>query len=234
MDAPLRRGKRRLDPAASRAAGDAPGEGEPKAVFVGLNGFGNHTVYPDPGIDLVDRWVPDSELPGFDDHRAGEATRGALARRFPIEEMLRRGFGFVTAAAGDIRLDRPGPDPASPAARGDHADPPAVAAWAWGLSRIVHVLADDPGTPADRIVLFGHSRRGKAALWAAAQDARIAGVFVSGTGAGGARPAWVPVGGDVEDIAASPRPSRTGSPTATRPSPAGGTNSPPTRTRCSR
>ena len=50
----------------------------------------------------------------------------------------------------------------------------ALAAWAWGLSRIVDYLETDRNVDAKKIVLTGFSRLGKAAMWSAAQDARYA------------------------------------------------------------
>ena len=51
----------------------------------------------------------------------------------------------------------------------------ALAAWAWGLSRALDVLARDQ-VDGERVMVVGHSRMGKAA-WAGATDELFAMVF---------------------------------------------------------
>ena len=49
-----------------------------------------------------------------------------------------------------------------------------IAAWAWGLHRVVDYLFTDKDIDKHRIAVTGHSRLGKAAIVAAAFDERIA------------------------------------------------------------
>ena len=49
----------------------------------------------------------------------------------------------------------------------------SISAWAWGVSRIVDYLEEIPEVDAGKIASIGHSRSGKAALYAAATDERI-------------------------------------------------------------
>jgi hypothetical protein len=160
----------------------------PVPVLLGLNFQGNHAVHSDPGITLSTRWIPQG--PGIVAHRATEAARGGEARRWPIETMVERGYAVATAYYGDLFPDRADGAPESvlalfPAERGPDACG-AIGAWAWGLSRAADYLETVAAVDARKIVVFGHSRLGKAALWAGAQDPRFAIVISNESGCGGA------------------------------------------------
>ncbi|HEY8504117.1 MAG TPA: acetylxylan esterase, partial [Gemmataceae bacterium] len=77
----------------------------PVPVFVGLNFGGNHTVHPDPAIPVTRSWVRNDPNRGVEKNRASDKGRGAAASRWPVEEILARGYGVATAYYGDIDPD---------------------------------------------------------------------------------------------------------------------------------
>lgn len=166
----------------------------PAPAFVGLNFRGNHTIGVDPRVRLAEGWFCPDAHAGIlgDTHR--EEHRGRMASRWPVAAILAAGFGLATAHYGDIEPDFAagwrdgvrglyagrGVDPLAPDAWG------AVAAWAWGLSRIADALEADPRIDFRRLAVIGHSRLGKAALWAGAGDPRFSIVISNNSGCCGA------------------------------------------------
>ncbi len=166
---------------------------EPVPVFVGLNFFGNQSVHPDSTIAPACGWVPNNPEYGLFDHRASDASRGCHARRWPVAEIVRRGYALATCYAGDFDPDfddgfRNGAHALFPEQRASAGDRAwgAIGAWAWGMSRLLDVLEQDGRIDVRRAIAIGHSRFGKAALWAAARDARFAIAISNCSGRGGA------------------------------------------------
>lgn len=137
-----------------------PTEAEgPVPIFAGLNARGNHAVLPS------DDW--------------------------PVRTIIDRGYGLVVAHYGDLFPDRPEGFNESVyqihAAEHDTTGGTgsALSAWAWGFHRMVDYAAQTDAIDADRVIAVGHSRLGKAALWAGATDRRLAAVVDNASGCGG-------------------------------------------------
>jgi hypothetical protein len=169
------------------------GKDGPPPVVLGLNFSGNHAVLDDRRIALASGWVPNG--PGVEQNRATEAGRGKDADRWQVEHVIERGFALSTFYHGDVAPDHPGfKDGVFPyfhkAGQTEQGptDWGAIAAWAWGLHRAVDYLVTDNDVNPKRIVVFGHSRNGKAALVAGAFDERIAVTIPHQAGCGGSAP----------------------------------------------
>ena len=165
---------------------------KPVPAFIGLNFYGNQTINADTGIRLTTRWVMNDEKLGLVNNKATEASRGKDTSKWPAEEIIDRGYGLATAYYGDLEPDHP--DGWKTGIRTtmktklsiNENEWAAIGAWAWGLSRMMDYLQTDAAVDASKVVITGHSRLGKACLWAAANDRRFAIVVSNDSGECGA------------------------------------------------
>ena len=166
----------------------------PHPTFFGLNFDGNHTIHTDTDIFLPAGWVRNDTKTGATNNRATANGRGSSMGRWPVELVLARGYALVTAYYGDLDPDfddgfRNGVHrlfsteknlPRSPTDWG------SIGAWAWGLSRAMDYFEMDDEIDHNKVAVVGHSRLGKATLWAGAQDERFGIVISNNSGCGGA------------------------------------------------
>ena len=144
----------------------------------------------DPGIKPQLVWNSKSATPG---------TRimppaGRTFTHIDILPVLAAGFGIATFYYGDVEPDFPAGFPYGIRARylksGQTQPAPdewgAIAAWAWGMSRVMDYFETDPAVDPHRVAIHGVSRLGKTVLWAGATDQRFAAVIASCSGEGGA------------------------------------------------
>lgn len=159
-------------------------------LFLGYNFYGNHTTTHDPKVHLTKSWVNNNIDFDITENKATDSTRGVRVNRWPYQEILARGYATGTIYYGDVDPDFD--DDFKNGVHGllnqpaDSSSWASVAAWAWGLSRVLDYLETDDRIDPDRIAVLGHSRLGKAAVWAGATDERFAMVISNNSGCGGA------------------------------------------------
>lgn len=169
-----------------------PKTNHPVTVFAGLNFNGNHTIASDKAIKPARFFKKKADQTSLTNAEAIEASRGSSASRWPIEDIIAKGYGIATAHYFDLEPDdKEGWKEGIRTTLQDalHISPTewsAISAWAWGLSRMEDYLETDPDINAKRTILIGHSRLGKTALWAGANDPRFAIVISNDSGEGGA------------------------------------------------
>jgi len=124
--------------------------------------------------------------------RVADLTRQTKNEFWSAEEIVARGHAAAIFNHSDVDPDKDG---AAERAKGVYgalgsADENnrggAIAAWAWGASRVLDAVLQRGDIDAARVAVVGHSRGGKAALWAGANDERFSVVVSNCSGCGGA------------------------------------------------
>ena len=164
----------------------------PSPVVLGPNFFGNQTVLDDPKIQPTPVWIKPKGAAAYAHVAPADASRGSGAQQWQVKMLLERGYALATYYYGDLEPDAK--NMAQYSARNlystaaDLQKPDAwgaISLWAWGLSRALDYLELDNLIDAKHVAVTGHSRLGKTADWAAAQDLRFAAVLSNESGHGG-------------------------------------------------
>lgn len=163
-------------------------------AFLAYNFEGNHTICNDPGILLPHIWTKSKERPQL--VPALESDRGKAQSRWSLDPILEAGYALITAYYCEVVPDFP--DGRSLGVQGlfdsDHTSEPsgdswgAIATWAWGLGQFYDALQEQSGhfgVDLSKVIVMGHSRLGKTALWTGASDPRFAAVISNNSGCGG-------------------------------------------------
>lgn len=120
-----------------------------------------------------------------------DPTREKKSAFWSAEEGIARGYAMAAFHNGDVSPDQKDSHQhgAHALLNGDASRPDhwgTIAAWAWGASRCLDYLQTDPAIAQNQVAVIGHSRGGKTALWAGAEDPRFALVCSNNSGCGGA------------------------------------------------
>ena len=197
-----------------RHPGVAQGEGEGYPVVLSLNFFGNHSLTADPAVlpsRVWSRRIPGREVPFKEESRNAWRRHlpieEILTKGYAVATVY---YGDIDPDFNDgfkngVHAFFPEREAGSWG---------SVSAWAWGMSQVMNyleleiansrrhaafgdrsealaqILVSSSSTPAARIdptrvALFGFSRLGKSALWAAANDSRFSTVISDSAGEGG-------------------------------------------------
>ena len=159
---------------------------KPSPLLLNISFMANSQTVDDPGVKEGMTWNREKQrIP---------AGKGSPFPKLDVMQFIERGYGFATVNYGDFEPDfqegleygirkqylKPGQSRPEPDEWG------AIAAWAWGLSRVLDYFEVDPAVDAERVAITGVSRLGKTALWTAAADPRFAMAIPSCSGQGGA------------------------------------------------
>lgn len=108
-----------------------------------------------------------------------DLTRNVKSEFWPAEMLVDSGYAIAAFHVSDLAPDDKvnyvkGVLDLYPAQLTADNGMKAVGAWAWGASRVMDYIEKDKDIEAKKVAIIGHSRGGKASLWAAAEDQRFA------------------------------------------------------------
>jgi hypothetical protein len=179
---------------------------KPVPLFLGMNFYGNQTIHADSSIPITKSYVLNNPEYHILNHTATCESRGADSSSWPVERILERGYGLATFCYDDLDPDfddgfKNGIHVLlDDTEKNDSNELSSISSWAFGLSTAMDYFETDELINESQIVLIGHSRLGKTALWAGAIDQRFAIVISNNSGCGGAALSRRKVGETVKDI----------------------------------
>jgi hypothetical protein len=164
---------------------------KPVPLLLVMGWGANGAAVDDPGVISNPVWNPkEKKRKPYVPAAAGGRGFG----RLDVLPLIEAGFGVATFNYGDVDPDdlagfddgirklylKPGQTRPAPDEWG------SIAAWGWGISRVIDYLETDDAVDARRIAIHGVSRLGKTVMWAGARDTRVAATIASCSGEGGA------------------------------------------------
>ncbi len=152
-----------------------PKSEKPVPVVFGLSFSPVHNAFSDPNVLAS---YTNKKYPTVKDEE-----RGSQEAAWCIAEAVQRGYGIALASCEDFMQDNLRQYGKRVISLFDKGTLSGLSAWAFGLERMADYLVTDDRVDFARLAVVGTSRLGKAALWAGANDERIALVIpnVSGT-----------------------------------------------------
>ncbi|MXY34772.1 MAG: hypothetical protein F4Y60_11935 [Boseongicola sp. SB0664_bin_43] len=180
-----------------KGSGDAP-------LIAGLGFAGPVGILADPEfpLDTRARVHCRPEL-GVENGRLHDLLRGTESHRWPVEMLTARGYAVMVSCYGSWAPDDPDEVMRHGACPFAGLDTGAISLWAWAIQRLLDAAERLGGLDTGQVAVAGHSRLGKAALWAAANDARIGAVLANNSGCAGAAPAGHAVGETLAQMSAA-------------------------------
>lgn len=120
-----------------------------------------------------------------------DPTRFIRSQFWPAEMVIDSGYAIAAFHVGDAAPDnkenyQEGVLKLYPEQLGAANGMRTIGAWAWAASRVMDYFETNKAIDSKKVALVGHSRGGKASLWAGAQDERFALIFSNNSGNTGA------------------------------------------------
>lgn len=155
-------------------------------VFLAINKCGNHRIAA-PGV------VPEQPAAFVHgDCLKEEYERTGTTAAWNVDLIISNGMALATFHESDLAADHPDKfrEGVFSYFQDEHYRGPngwrTIAIWSWGIRAVAEVLQSKINElRPDGVMLIGHSRRGKASLWAAALAPKIAAVFAHQSGTWG-------------------------------------------------